>query len=75
MLARRMVSDDGSCTPTHDWLRPAEAAVYLGVTVHVLFDWRVHNVGPGWVRVADRILYSRNALDHWLADHQCDPLD
>jgi DNA-binding transcriptional regulator YiaG len=49
-------------------LTPAEAAIYLNVSVSTLKSWRAQNKGPKWRHRAARLVgYLPAALDEYLA--------
>ena len=56
-------------TPPGEWLRPREAAKYLGKSVGALSQMRVMETGPAYFKHRSRfILYSKEALDVWIAE-------
>lgn len=48
------------------WMRPINAAQYLGVRVGTLARWRLEGRGPEYSRAGRLIRYFRPALDNWL---------
>lgn len=50
----------------HDeYLRPADAAKVLSVSISTLAKWRMRNVGPAFVKVGSVVRYSRNCLEQF----------
>jgi hypothetical protein len=48
-----------------------ETAKYLGLrSVKRLYNWRWLGVGPVGFKRANRLVYRRSELDHWLADQE-----
>lgn len=51
------------------WLRPDEAAKYLGVSVATLAQWRWRGTGPKYCKLGDspraHTRYRREDLDAW----------
>ena len=55
------------------WLRPAEAANYLGVPSGTLKTWRARRIGPPYSAPNRRcVRYAVDALDAWLASAAVD---
>lgn len=53
------------------WLRPAEAANYLGVSASTLAKRRLRGDGPPFVKVGPRLVsYSKRDLDVWLSSRR-----
>ena len=55
------------------WLRPAEAAAYLDVSVRCLEDWRARGRGPAFRGKRKGIRYHIEALDQFLAVQRLTP--
>ena len=51
------------------YLRPPQAASYLGVAIGTLSKWRVSGRGPLFARAGRAVVYRRTDLDAWLAQH------
>jgi len=51
-------------------LRPREAAEYLGVAPITLAKLRCYGGGPTYAKCGRMIIYTRENLDGWLADHE-----
>jgi len=65
---RRFVKSGDARVPVDDdYLRPAEAAQLLEVSVHTLSYWRQSGRGPKTTKVGSRVLYQRRDIEHWLA--------
>ena len=50
-----------------DWLAPKQACEMLGVSIRTLEYWRQTGYGPRFAKVGRKILYSRSAIEEWLA--------
>jgi excisionase family DNA binding protein len=57
---------DGSSSSTPPWLRPEEAAAYLGVALGTLRNWTSAHYVP-LARRGRVVRYHRDSLDSWLA--------
>ena len=65
---RRFVEGIGVRVPVdEDYLRPAEAAQLIEVSVHTLSYWRQSGRGPKPTKVGSRVLYQRREVERWLA--------
>lgn len=56
-----------------DFLNTKELAVFLGVTVPMLEQWRKSKVSPPYIRVGikrGRIIYQRNDVLTWLENNK-----
>ena len=54
------------------YLRPKQAARYLGVSESVLAKMRMRAEGPPFLKLGKRVvLYRRSDLDEWLIWHRC----
>lgn len=52
---------------TTDYLRPDDAARYLGTTTSTLAKWRISGEGPAFAKMGPRLVtYARRDLDTWL---------
>jgi predicted DNA-binding transcriptional regulator AlpA len=49
-----------------NYLRPAEMAKQLGVSVRTLFRWHVHRTGPPRIVIGRQILYNVASVIAWL---------
>lgn len=65
---RRFIQgDDARVAVDEDYLRPAEAAQLIEVSVHTLSYWRQSGRGPKPTKVGSRVLYQRKEIERWLA--------
>lgn len=65
---RRFIEGDDARVPVdEDYLRPAEAARLIEVSVHTLSYWRQIGRGPTPTKVGSRVLYERREVERWLA--------
>lgn len=65
---RRFIQgDDARVAFDEDYLRPAEAAQLIEVSVHTLSYWRQSGRGPKPTKVGSRVLYQRKEIERWLA--------
>ncbi len=65
---RRFIEGDDARVPVdEDYLRPAEAARLIEVSVHTLSYWRQSSRGPTPTKVGSRVLYQRREVERWLA--------
>lgn len=65
---RRFIEDVDARVPVdEDYLRPAEAARLIEVSVHTLSYWRQSGRGPKPTKVGSRVLYQRREIERWLA--------
>jgi hypothetical protein len=48
----------------------AEAAQYLGVSIHYLNKLRCFGGGPAFIKFGSRVLYEVEDLDHYKASHK-----
>ena len=50
------------------WLNTDQAALYLGVSVRTLEDWRQKQIGPAYYKKLEGklVLYRRDELDRWV---------
>ena len=63
-VAREMIENR---PPPIRWLRPADAAVYLGLSKDTLERYRRLGAGPRFTRVSSKcIRYDVRALDEWM---------
>lgn len=58
-----MIEDEGRC------LSVSEAAELLGISARSLYRMREVGRGPDHYRFGNRIVYRRNALERWAAEH------
>lgn len=50
------------------YLRPADAAAYLGLALSTLAKLRMEGTGPRWSKATARaVIYRREDLDAWIA--------
>src|SRR5262245_59233114 len=49
-------------------LPPTEAAAYLHVSPRTLEKWRMHGGGPRYPKLVDRLVYTQQDLDAWVAE-------
>ena len=49
-------------------LAPADAAVYLGLSVATLERMRASGNGPPFVKIGKSVRYARDAMDEWLRE-------
>lgn len=64
-------NNDGSGIP--DYLRPREAAQYVGHSASTLAKLRMRHMrknGPTFIKRGGVILYRRDDLDEWLNNHR-----
>jgi DNA-binding transcriptional MerR regulator len=65
---RRFIQgDDARNAFDEDYLRPAEAAQLIEVSVHTLSYWRQSSRGPKPTKVGSRVLYQRKEIERWFA--------
>ena len=65
---RRFVEGSGARVPVdEDYLRPAEAAQLIEVSVHTLSYWRQSGRGPKPTKLGSRVLCQRKEIERWLA--------
>lgn len=58
---------ESEVVPQRTWLTPAEAAIYLGVSVATLSRWRSLKTGPRVAAPAPRLIrYAKTDLDAFL---------
>ena len=50
-------------------LTTPEAAKYVGLSASLLNKLRCRGGGPTFLKLCDRVLYDRTALDAWLAEN------
>lgn len=50
-------------------LSPADAAVYVGLSVPTLKKYRLDGTGPRYAKVGSRVVYRPTDLDAWLTAH------
>jgi len=55
-------------------LTATEAAEYLRVSCRTLIRWRNQRKGPAWTYAGGKVIYQRNDLDAWLAQHRVQPV-
>lgn len=49
------------------WLRPAQVAEIIGVSVDILGRWRMQSVGPRWSKLGARIVvYALSDVREWV---------
>lgn len=60
-------SNETYCPPTVSALQtPSQVAEALGVTTKTLTSWRAGRTGPGFVRIAGRVYYTRASYEtYW----------
>ena len=49
------------------YLKPADAAEKIGVTVGTLANWRWRGTGPAYYQVGGIIRYADDEIDGWMA--------
>jgi Helix-turn-helix domain len=50
-----------------NWLTPKEVTYEYGFSIRTLEYWRKTGYGPRFAKVGRKILYSRSAIEEWLA--------
>ena len=58
---------DDTAPANFNYLKPREAAVYLGSAVSTLAKLRVRGDGPVFLRLGKSIRYRKSDLDAWMA--------
>jgi excisionase family DNA binding protein len=48
------------------WMTRVELAAELGVSIGTVSRWHTEGTGPPFVKVGKKILYRREAVQHWL---------
>lgn len=51
--------------PESGLMPPKTAAVYLGVSVRCLEDWRRKGYGPAFIHLGRHVRYRRSDVDDW----------
>jgi hypothetical protein len=57
-----------------DYLPERQAADELLQKLRTLRLWRSQGIGPAWVKVGRRVLYSRSTLLNWVASNEVKPV-
>jgi predicted DNA-binding transcriptional regulator AlpA len=66
-IVRRVVARVKDELVTPEWLTPAQAGAYCGMTARSLEDLRYRKQGPAFSKVGERIVrYRRADIDAWL---------
>ena len=60
-----------ACSPSR-YLKPRDAAKYLGVAYITLETWRGRGQGPSYCKLGRSIRYDRQALDSFMLSHRQD---
>jgi len=58
---------------TEPLLSPSELALYLGVPVATIYQWRTVGTGPRGSRVGRHTRYRREDVDRWLESKAASP--
>lgn len=64
-----MTRDDQALTRA-PLMTTEQLASYLQVSPRTIEDWRLHGVGPSYVRVGKRIRYRPAAIEEWLVQEE-----
>ncbi len=52
-------------------LDPPSAAAILGLSVHTLKDWRIHGIGPRFIRISSRrVRYRPRDIEAWIGSRE-----
>lgn len=60
--------------PQREYLSPAEAATFVGLSKQQLDIHRMQGGGPAFHKVGRRVLYAVSDLHAWMASHRREPL-
>lgn len=50
------------------YLKPEEAADYLGIAPQTLANWRYQGGGPRFIKAGRNVRYDASTLQQWMAD-------
>ncbi|SDN90561.1 Helix-turn-helix domain-containing protein [Lutimaribacter pacificus] len=65
---------DGTFLPVSEYMTPAQAAAYLGLTEGGMETMRKEGRGPRYVRPSHKMVrYARRDLDAWCEQHAVQP--
>ena len=51
------------------YLRPGQAADYIGISQSTLAKWRVSGTGPVFGKLGRTVIYRRSDLDAWVQEN------